>query len=236
VTTGSILLPSQAAARTGWRVPGMDAADAAAETLRAYLLGLLFVVPGGATGAPRTFRLLDVFGEWPEAGSAVPYPCATLSQMGPTVLEPHALGPTPLEETFEVFGPGSCLWKLAEARVDFQADFWANSDPDRSAMGAALPGAFAPGEDAGRVLLCGPPEYFNRPVRACVLDFQDIDSPDSVFANERRLRATLRCELDVVELRCATLAADADWRLAIGPAVTLDEPEAPEASDCDDCD
>jgi hypothetical protein len=237
MTVGEILLPRAPMARTQWRTPELDPADACSQTLAAYLLGLTFVVSGGATGAARYFQLLEVLDEWPEAGRDVPYPCASLAQAGVTMLDAHNLVPTALEDTYETFGLGTVLWKLHEARVDLQADFWTNSDPDRSAIGAALPGAFSPGEDTGRVVLCGPDGYFCRPVRVCLLDMTDVDTPASVYANERRLRSTIRCELDVVELRCATLLAQPDFRLqAAGPDVEITDVREADPVSCDDCD
>jgi hypothetical protein len=115
--------------------------------------------------------------------------------------------PAPLEETFGVYGDGVVLWKVAEAVVTFQVDFWAADAPTREAIAARLPALFAPGEDAYGVILQGPAGYYDRPVRATLMAYQRIDVAEAVYPRERRLLMRVRCEVDQIHIRCGTVLA-----------------------------
>ena len=167
-----------------------------------YLRCLEFVRWGGETGSDTRFVLADVLEEWPEASVPVRYPSATIVDAGSFEMEAHNFEPTPLEETFGVFGENTMLWKLAEGVTTFQVDFWADDNATREAIAARLPGAFAPGEQGYRVVLEGSPLYFDRRVRAELLRYRRADSVNAAFVRERRLFAEVRCEVDVVDLRC----------------------------------
>lgn len=195
----------------GRRVPSdaLDPEEAAEQVLAEYLRGLEFIVsgrrPDGRTSAEaRRFRFREVFPSWPDPSVEVPYPCASVSG-GPIALERHSLVPTPIEESFGRYGAGTALWKLGEMVATFQVDAWLNTGPDREAVVARLPGAFAPGETADRVLLSGTPVYWSLPVRARLVSYERVDTPGARYSNERRVRCDVETSVDVVELRCATL-------------------------------
>jgi len=187
-------------------VSAMDPRAAAAEALRAYLRNQRFTV-WSPTGEERDFELMDVFPEWPRPDRELPYPSASIIDAAATPMASNQLTPQVLEDTFNQYRSGSVLWKLAEAECVFQVDFWCNTVADREAIAAALPGLFAPGETATNVRLQGPAEYWSLPVRAQLESYERADSAGAIWANERRLRTRIRCEVDVVELRCANLLA-----------------------------
>ncbi len=142
--------------------------------------------------------------------------------------------PTALEDTRDKYGEGTVLWKLAEIQVDFQVDFFATDVPTREALSARLPSAFAPGEGAYRIVLCGDCLYWNRPVRCELLSYERIDNPTGVYARERRVVAQIRCDIDVVDLRCATLLK-ASNRENIGPNVAITPvPDTAPVAPCED--
>ena len=188
--------------------------SAMAKVLAEYLRCAVFRVWGG--DAPdRDFALKDVLDQWPDAGHPLPYPCASIVEATETFHEDQ-LRPIPLEETLGTYDclvgyapdpawPKTVLWKTAEAAAEFQLDFWCSNNPDREAIEARLGYLFSPGQERTGVLLGGHPKYYDRVVRATLLAHQKMDLADSVYANERRLRAVVRCEIEVVDLRIATL-------------------------------
>lgn len=186
--------------------PLLDPRGAAADALAAYLRCLTFT-RWGDLDAPLAFNLKDVREEWPEPSKVQAYPSASIVDAEDSTLAGHSLTPTPLEETYGKYGEGTMLWKVAELTQAFQVDFWADDIPTREAIAARLPSAFAPGEDGYRIVICGNSRYWGRPVRATLLTYRRMDTGASVYPRERRLSCRVRCEVDVVDLRCATLVA-----------------------------
>lgn len=205
-----------------------DPRAACADALAAYL-GRLVFTRWGADAPSTPFQLDRVTQEWPEPSEALLYPSASIVDVEDSALEGHALVPTPLEETYGVFGEGTVLWKVAEMPVTFQVDFWTDDAPTREAVAARLPSAFAPGEDGARIVLTGSSRYWGRTVRASLISYRRQDNAGSSFPRERRLMARVRCEVDVVDLRCATLVQPSLEVLTVDGAPTP-EPEAQPAS------
>lgn len=212
LSTGKIFLPNKGPpGRPGLlygQVPEKpalsDPRNACADALSAYLWNLRFTRWGG-TAENTPFNLKVVRPEWPEPEKPIEYPSASVIDAEDGEMAAHSFTPTPLEDTYGVFGDGSMLWKLAELVIPFQVDFWTDDAPTRDAIGARLPGAFAPGEDQYGIVLCGSPLYWDRPVRATFLSSQRMDNSESIYPRERRLMCRFLCEIDVVELRCSAL-------------------------------
>ncbi len=186
------------------RVAPKSATMAAAEALQAYLLGIVFVVGAGKDGLEVPFHLETVALEWPDAEALkdLKYPSAGIT--APTVPhDSHAFAPTPLEDTIDKHGKGTVLWKTDELAIDFQVDFWSTDKPMREAIDAALPALFNLGEGRSGIMVQGPKEYFCQAVRLTLIDHEAIDESDSVFEGSRRLRATVRADIDNVHLRRA---------------------------------
>lgn len=181
--------------------------NAATEVLAAYLRRLVWYTPtaldsSGVDGEPKSWKLNQVLTTWPASGTVLAYPAASVDEDA-VPYEEHSLVPTVLEETLGCYGRGTVLWKTAEIALDFQVDFWTNAEPDREAIEAGLPRAFALTEGRYGVMLSGHPRYFDRAVRATLVAHDRLDTSEDAYARERRLRATIRIEIDVVHLRHA---------------------------------
>lgn len=204
----------------------IDAEQAIALAVAAYLESLTFTVNvrqlGNPPGADQRFRFTQVFDEWPDADQELPYPCASVSAAN-VPFQAHSLAPTPLEETFGVYDvpgalAGTVLWKTSELDVELQVDVWTRDIASREAVLAELPGAFAPEEGTGRVMLTGTPAYWSLPVRVSMEGYKRIDEPEPVYSHERRALVNLRASIDVVDLRCATLLSIGyQLKLGTGP-------------------
>jgi len=186
------------------RVAAKSATLAAAEALKAYLAGIDFVVGAGKDGLAVPFHLEAVALEWPDAEAlkTLQYPSAAIT----TATVPHgshAFAPTPLEDTIDVHGKGTVLWKTDELQIDFQVDFWCTDRPMREGIDAALPALFNLGEGRSGIMVQGPKEYFCQAVRLTLIEHEVVDEPESVFDGSRRLRALVRADIDNVHLRKA---------------------------------
>lgn len=201
-TTRTVAIPNRLGAR-----------DAMAMTLAAYLLRLEFRIAGG-DDRDTVFRLRDVFPDWPSPRTDLPYPCASIIDAGDLEHVAHNLTPTPLEETWGEYdhlvapsqGEGlrtTVLVKESGARQEFQVDFWLDKRADRQAVDALLPSAFSPEESRSGVVIRGPSLYYDRDVMFSLLATTYDDSGVSASANERRLRASIIGECDIVSLRNA---------------------------------
>lgn len=183
------------------RMAGLDPRDAAAQALQAYLKAAVFCIPGDNPGTDRRFRLNKVMQEWPDPKTTLDYPAASVVSAGPIGNGAHNFTPTMLEETCDQFERGTVLWKTAELSIAFQVNFWVTNKPERGAIAAGIQEMFAPSEDRYGVVVQGPCEYFDRAVRLTLDDHERIDTPDTVFAGERELRAQITADIDVVQLR-----------------------------------
>lgn len=215
----------------------IDARAAAVAAIAAYLRAATFMI-WGAEASDTPFQLTEVREEWPEASTVLDYPSASLIDVTPTVLEAHNFVPTPLEDTLDVFGAGTVLWKIAEVSKLLQLDVFCTSKPEREAIAAQLPGLFAPGEDASRVVLAGHPVYYCQPVRCSLEEYQRLDEPQRVFEAERRFMARIRADIDVVELRRArvlTTSVQVEAGETVDPALAPKPESTKLAPGCADC-
>lgn len=182
--------------------PSIDSRSAAAEALACFLAELTFCV-ASADGQVRTFKFNDVRREWPEPSKALDVPVATVLDMSTPAQDAWSLVPAPLEWSWDVFGKGTVLWKVAELVVDFQVDAWLGNEPERQAVAAMLPAAFSPSEDSFGVYVAAPDGYWKLPVRLSLLGMQRMDDAGSIYPRERRLMCKVRAEIAEVHLRCA---------------------------------
>lgn len=177
----------------------IEAREAAAQALQAYLLCLVFIVPG----MPQVrFRLNDVRQDWPENFHELNFPAAAIT-VGAVINDPHNLTPSALEETWHRFERDTVLWKTAEEQIDFVVDVWTTNKPERVAVRAGLQDAFNPTEIRAGIMVQGPHEYYERTVRLTLQSLEGVDGSDTVFSRERQLRAVVRADIDVVQLRKA---------------------------------
>jgi hypothetical protein len=180
--------------------PTVDARNAAAMTLAALLKRVRFRTAPGSDGQGTDFQLNDVLTEWPESFEELDYPVAVVTGVDEP-LEDHSLTPTALDETLDQYCPGTVLWKTHELQQTFQVDFWTTNKAEREAIAARLPDVFNPGEARSGVMVRGPVEYFDLPVRLTFLGATRPDTGQSVYNRERELRARIMADLDVVHLR-----------------------------------
>lgn len=235
--SGQVILPRELTRLTPAVVSRIDPRAAAVRALADYLRQAVFL-KWGDEDVDTPFRLNAVREEWAEPSQTLDYPMASIIDVTPTVMDGHALTPTPLECSLDQIKSGTVLWKVAEVSQLLQVDFWCQDAPEREALAAQLPGLFAPGEDTARVVLSGHPEYFCTPVRCSLEEYQRVDNPRQVYESERRLTARIRADIDVVELRCATVLVTT-VKVEAGETVDPALAEAPEsgklASGCEDC-
>ena len=185
----------------------IDARNAAAEALQAYLRAAVFQIPGVP---PARFRLKEVRTEWPEDFTKLEFPAAGITT--PVVLhDAHNLSPTALEETHGVFGRDTVLWKTAELAIQFQVDFWCTNKPERTAIMAALPALFSPGEGRYGVIVQGPSNYYGRTVRLTLANHERVDSSETVHSRDRQLRTLIVADIDEVHLRRVSLLQPQVW-------------------------
>ncbi len=189
----------------------LDHRNAASIAIAAYLSKAIFVIAGEAPEgseelsiAPdKGFQLKNVTHVWPSGKETIKYPSASIIEAAkPKYTEdfvPHAL-----DETWNAFKQDTVLWHIKEASLQFQIDFWANSDPVREAIAAHLEHLFNPEEVRRGVMLEGPKEYFCCPVRVTLEDTMRIDNSESALTNERRLKTLFVADIPVLQLRAAT--------------------------------
>lgn len=209
----------------------IDPEQAIAKVLAAYLLSLTFNVNNRTplSNPPQItqqFRLEEVFDEWPESDTELPYPCASI--LAPeTAYDAHAFTPTEVEGTFGLYDvagatSGTFLLKTAEVDLTYQVDIWTRDVAKREAVIARMQSAFAPEDNVSRVMLTGTPSYWNLPVRCALEGIRRVDTANAVYSHERRAVLSIRGTVSVVDLRCATLL-DPGYRLSVGTSTELEE-------------
>jgi hypothetical protein len=200
----------------------MDARDAAAQAIAAYLMNATFTRSNGTDDfAPLTpFQLRSARREWPGPGEVLEYPCVSIIDFGEGHYDSSSLTPTCIEGSFGKYAPGTALWKTSELVADFQIDFWTNDKPTRAAIAARLPNLFSPGENFGVEIACSA-EYWSSSVRASLLGSVREDDSGSAYVQERRLRTTIRAEIPVLDLRGGSRADFSAQATEVGPSVEI---------------
>ncbi len=222
MTVGDLYLPNPNPPKGP--LPLLDPRGAAAYALRRYLECLEFRRWGGE--APDTFfKLKKIYDEWPEPDKLLDYPAASIVDAAAVESGAHSFTPTPLEDTWHKYGENTVLWKVSEAEIRFQLDFFTDDAPTREAIAALMPRIFSPanGERTG-IVLCGSDHYYGRTTRVTLLRYRRMDNPSSAYPRERRLMVELRAEIDEVDLRCSTPFAPRVIVNPVGPDVVVGTP------------
>jgi hypothetical protein len=201
MSTGSLVLLNTSFTPTGR--PLIDPDKAARLALAAYLVQQTYKIAPGDDGFVREFTLNEVSTSWPSAQKDLPYPCASIS--GPGLLGQSDFTAEGLEETRDVYGPGTFVWKLDELESEYQIDFFTTSEPEREAIAAKVPGLFMPNDGLGRVWLETPAEYLSWPMAAMYVGMQRGSNATEIYSNEYRLSVRVQVSVDVIELRCTPL-------------------------------
>lgn len=181
---------------------------AAAEALAAYLRKQRFWVWEGSPAVDELSRqrevtLAQVLPEFPGPKTEMLYPSASISDLR-GVTYPGGFTPTVMEETHDV-ATGTVLWCLGQAEGIFQVDFWADSIALRDALGAQIHRFFNPRESMHGVLLQMPETYACAICRYTLTGAEEIDTPESAYANERRVRCSVRWEAPLLDRRSVAL-------------------------------
>lgn len=179
---------------------------AALEALAAYLGRATFLVHAGTPevgelSRVRAVTLAQVLEDFPNAEDELQYPSASLIAVG-EVEHRGGFTPSPIEETFDP-GARTMLWSLGEARGLLQLDLFADSKALIDALGAGLPALMSPNEGMSGLYLRGSPAFQCRTIRYLLVGHESRTTFDSVYANERRVTASVRWEAPLLALRCA---------------------------------
>lgn len=189
----------------------IGASKALAEALAAYLLRAEFRVHGGTDPQDRTFKLTKVLEHFPRPDERLVYPCASIEEKPGANIE-QWLSPAPLEDTWGQFdrligengsNKRTVLWLTGEASVDFQLDFWLDTEADREAVEARVSDLFVPEEGRQCLVIEGPALYYGQPCTYSLEGMHSEDTTDTATRNERRLRCEVHGTCAIVSLRVA---------------------------------
>ena len=174
--------------------PSTDSRDAAANVLASFLERVVF-----HHGEER-FRLDKVLRTWPTTDVDLTKPSASIDEAVVETLA-HHLVPTCLEETYNVHGEDTVLWKTGEQSIDFQVDFYASETSVLTAIPAEINRVFSPTELRYGVMLGGDPCYYSAPVRATLVSSDRLYTADEIWRRDLRLKTIIRCDIDELQLR-----------------------------------
>jgi len=150
-----------------------------------------------------TLRFTRIFLDWPESeDDSVPIPSATI--YAPTEqdlqLSGALSGQQLIEDTLDVYAPGTALRKIYEVSARMVVAFWVADKDERSAVRKGLIEAFhEPGDErSGRRVVV--PWYFDRVARFDLMGITYEDTPDNARSNMWPLIARFSADIEVVSL------------------------------------
>jgi len=149
----------------------------------------------------REFRFERVFLDWAEMkDDRVPNNSVTILQAGATTYSYPGRETTLIEDSIDLYCPGTVLKKSHSAEVDLQIIVWLNNKDDRGGVRRAVEDAFDEplDERAGRRVLV--PEYWGQTARYTLQEIDYPDDSDSATDNTWPLVAKFRADIDVVKL------------------------------------
>lgn len=179
--------------------------DAAREALACYLGNMVFFVPS-SSGTPISFKLVSTQREWANEDEDKDEPSASITVIT-NERQHHNFVPTFRDDSFDKYGKGTVLVKINERQIMLQIDFWTTNKPERQAIAAAMDEYFAPEEGRYGVMIRGPSNYWDEPIRF-VLDSskgtERLDSSESALTRDRRLLVRVIANVDDLQLRKIT--------------------------------
>lgn len=181
---------------------------AAAAALGAYLRCQTWLVHAGTPAADalphvRSIKLAELHSDFPSAQQQLRYPSASIVPAG-DVEHTGGFTPSPREETYDPEA-GTMVWQIGEVGGTMQLDIWCDQVADMDAFYARMSAVMNPGEGVSGLHLVGPPGYLSAPFRFLLLSHTRRDTPDSAFAHERRMSASIQWDAPDLDLRCAVL-------------------------------
>lgn len=185
------------------RLPTVDPELVTRRVLAGYLERLTFRVAPlpGSGGQVHEFRLNAVTTDWPAYDQELDYPSASVVSAGAPDYGTAAFVPYPIVESRDVYRVDTVLWKTGELQQNLQVDFWCSGKPEREAVAAMIHVAMNPSEERSGILMWSGTDYYRQPIHYMVNQVSRQDTGVSVYANEHRLRVSVRAEIPVVHLR-----------------------------------
>lgn len=183
-------------------LPAVDARTVALARFKVFCSLLDFARVGDSGGPSKSFRVPkeNVLDEWPDEPKDLRLPAIAFTSARGTNQAIALGGPEPIEETMDVYGKGTVLYRLGEYVETLTVEVWGSHKAERRALMAGLEAALRADEDTLSTRL-SLPDYFDRVAEFTQVDSQYVDEPDIVRG---RRRGQLFVELRVPEVRLGT--------------------------------
>lgn len=151
----------------------------------------------------RNWKLTRLFFDHPRPeDDAEPYPSANIAAVGKRTYDRQSLSTVLLEDTLNVFGPGTVLRKLANVSTQLEVTVWHATKEERRGLQAAVERTFLvePAQDAqGRRVVVK--EHYDRVARYVLVDADyPMDTPQFAQASTWISKITLAADIDRVLL------------------------------------
>ncbi len=149
-------------------------------------------------------RLARTHFDWPDTrieGVPLMQACVRQEADTQTVLSSPVNGQAVIDDTEDVYAPGSVLQLLGEAETKLEIIVWCGSKDDRAGVRKALVEAFLSGptdERSDRQVVVR--QYYDRPVRLTFTGCGYPDTPDTAQANTWAIVARLTATVELVRL------------------------------------
>jgi len=195
-------------------LPDFAARDYALERLRTFLSLVTFSRTGGVNEAPIAYQLpkASIFIEQPDDPQNLHFPAIGILP-GRGVHDTLGLGPADLlDETLDVYGPGTALLHQGEYTEPLTFELWGNHPAERRSLLAGLQALFRLSERS-QALTLTLPDYYDRVVTFRLDESQNVDDPDIVRGRRRAQVAVEMCLPEVLLVNALTLR----------PALTIED-------------
>ncbi len=157
------------------------------------------------TPANRKFQFQRVYLDWPDPEVEQRANDVSACILSPAEVELQLTGPISgqqiMEDTLDMFCPGTVLRRLGETNATLEVVIWAHDKDDRSAVRRGLIDAFLaePGDErSGRRVVV--PQYYGRPARYDLSGISYGDSPETAQQGTWPLSAKFNADIDLVTL------------------------------------
>lgn len=185
-------------------LPALDARTHALRMFAKFLASLTFSVPGRANTTEVLFFQVareNIYVEQPDNVQDLVFPSIVVIPARGTY-DYFGLGPPSfIEDTFNVFGPGTVLITPGEYVETFTLEVWGSKPGERRAMLAGIEAAMLNEETttATRLLL---PDYFDLVARFELMERELVDDPETV-RNRRRGHLFIKLTVQIAQLVAA---------------------------------
>lgn len=180
--------------------PAVDARTHAMRAFQRFLSTLRFFRAGNVGGDPTCFQVpeADIFIEMPDNVEDLRFPSLAFLPSRANY-DSYGLGPAQMmEDTLDVYGPGTTLVQQAEYSETFAVEVWASKKAERRALLAGIETALMSFDDSW-ALRMRLPDYYDRTAVFALSQREVFDDPD-VVRNRRRGHLYVELRVDVVRL------------------------------------